>query len=180
LGSGGHDRSEVGNLVAVSVSLGAVCCSPDELCSNSRSLMATGRHRRSDMGELGADVTTLLTDIAMGESARWHDGRFWCSDWVAGEILATDVLGPKAGEREIVARSTSFPFCFDWLPNGQMLVTGAAGLEHPAPDGSLVTYVDLTHLSVYGWNEVIVDTRANAYVNNVNFEVDGQPDFDVG
>jgi sugar lactone lactonase YvrE len=132
------------------------------------------------MGELGAEATTLLTDIAMGESARWHDERFWCSDWVAGEILATDVLGPKAGEREIVARSTSFPFCFDWLPNGQMLVTGAPGLERPAPDGSLVTYVDLTHLSGYGWNEVIVDTRANAYVNTVNFEVDGQPDFEVG
>jgi len=132
------------------------------------------------MGELGAEVTTLLTDIAMGESARWHDGRFWCSDWVAGEILAADVLGLTAGQRDVVARSTSFPFCFDWLPDGQMLVTGAGGLERLASDGSLVTHVDLTHLSGYGWNEVIVDVRANAYVNNVNFEVTGQPDFAVG
>lgn len=29
-------------------------------------------------------TTTFLTGLAMGESARWHDGRFWCSYWVAG------------------------------------------------------------------------------------------------
>jgi sugar lactone lactonase YvrE len=132
------------------------------------------------MPEIGIELTILLTDIAMGESARWHDGRFWCSDWVAGEILAAEVAGPRAGEREVVARSTSFPFCFDWLPDGRMLVTGARGLERLAPDGLLVPHVDLTGLSIYGWNEVIVDGRGNAYVNNVNFEVGSEPDFEVG
>jgi sugar lactone lactonase YvrE len=132
------------------------------------------------MADTPTALTTLLTDLAMGESARWHGGRFWCSDWVAGEVLATDVAGPRAGDREVVARSTSFPFCFDWLPDGQMLVTGARGLERLAPDGSLVPHVELTGLSSYGWNEVIVDRRGNAYVNNVNFEVSGQPDMEVG
>ena len=36
-------------------------------------------------------ITTLTDGLAMGESARWHDGRFWCSDWVAGEVLAMAV-----------------------------------------------------------------------------------------
>src|SRR5688572_4881193 len=65
-----------------------------------------------------SEISTLLAAIAMGESARWHDGRFWCSDWVAGEILVSGL----AGDRRVAARSTSFPFCFDWLADGTMLV----------------------------------------------------------
>jgi hypothetical protein len=57
------------------------------------------------MSEEQGDITTFLTGIAMGESARWHDGRFWCSDWVAGEILAADLDGTV----QIAARSTSSP-----------------------------------------------------------------------
>ena len=120
-------------------------------------------------------MTTFLTDLAMGESARWHDGRFWCSDWVAGEILAAGV----DGRREVVARSTSFPFCFDWLPDGTMLVTSSTGLERLDESGSLVPYVDMTTLAP-GWNEVIVDPRGNAYVNSPNFDMSHGFDFEVG
>ena len=133
------------------------------------------------MSETGAAFTTFLTDLAMGESARWHDGRFWCSDWVAGEILATDL----DGTRKVVARSTSFPFCFDWLADGTMLVTGGTGLERlePGPSdemGSLVPYMDMTHLIEGGWNEVLVDPRGNAYVNAPNFDMSDGFDFEVG
>src|SRR5437588_12893349 len=104
---------------------------------------ARGR-RQTRMADERAPITTLLSDLAMGESARWHDGRFWCSDWVAGEILAIGL----DGTREVAARSTSFPFCFDWLPDGTMLVTSATGLERldtgPSDGtGSLVPHVDM-------------------------------------
>ncbi len=137
--------------------------------------------RQSLMDEKGPALTTLMTDIAMGESARWHDGRFWCSDWVAGEILSADL----DGTREVVARSTSFPFCFDWLPDGTMLVTGETGLERLeagpfGETGSLVPYVRLTHLIDHGWNEVVVDARGNAYVNSPNFDMSQGFDFEVG
>jgi sugar lactone lactonase YvrE len=32
----------------------------------------------------------FATGIQMGESPRWHDGRFWMCDWLAGEILVGD------------------------------------------------------------------------------------------
>ena len=32
----------------------------------------------------------FATGIQMGESPRWHDGRFWMCDWVAGEVLVFD------------------------------------------------------------------------------------------
>ena len=137
--------------------------------------------RRTGMSKETAEITTFLTDIAMGESARWHDGRFWCSDWVAGEILAAD-LGGKA---EVVTRSTSFPFCFDWLPDGTMLVTGGTGLDRLEAGrsdaaGSLVPHVDMTGLVEGGWNEVVVDPLGNAYVNSPNFDMSQGFDFEVG
>jgi len=133
------------------------------------------------MPETGSQLTTLLTDIAMGESARWHDARFWMSDWVAGEILSVDVDAPSPRRPDVVARSTSFPFCFDWLADGTMLVTGSDGLERLAADGTLVPYADLRAVSPFGWNEVIVEPRGYAFVNNINFDMMGSGmDFEVG
>ena len=109
------------------------------------------------------EVTVLIEGLAMGESARWHDGRFWCSDWVAGEVLAIDVDGPDAGTPMVVTRSTSFPFCFDWTADGTMLVTGRTGLDRLDADGSLRPYADLSHLSDYGWNEVAVHPSGAAH-----------------
>jgi sugar lactone lactonase YvrE len=101
---------------------------------------------------------------------------------VAGEILAIDLDGTV----EVVSRSTSFPFCFDWLSNGTMLVTSSTGLERLEPSepggvaGSLVPYADLTSLIPGGWNEVLVDPRGNAFVNSPNFDMSHGFDFDVG
>ena len=35
----------------------------------------------------------LATDLVIGESAHWHDGRLWLSNWGAQEILAYDLEG---------------------------------------------------------------------------------------
>jgi sugar lactone lactonase YvrE len=130
-----------------------------------------------------ADVTVLTEGLAMGESARWHDGRFWCSDWVAGEVLAISVDGADAGKRVVVTRSTSFPFCFDWTSDDTMLVTGRSGLERLDADGSLRADADLSHFSDYGWNEVAVHHPTGAaYVNGINFDMMGADgmDFELG
>ncbi len=130
-----------------------------------------------------ADVTVLTEGLAMGESARWHDGRFWCSDWVAGEVLAIRVDGADAGKRVVVTRSTSFPFCFDWTTDDTMLVTGRSGLERLDADGSLRPHADLSHFSDYGWNEVAVHHPTGAaYVNGINFDMMGADgmDFELG
>jgi sugar lactone lactonase YvrE len=121
-------------------------------------------------------ITTFLSGLAMGESARWHDGRFWCSDWVAGEVLAADLDGAA----EVVARSTSFPFCFDWLPDGTLVVTSARGLERLDPVETLVPFVDMTALIPFGWNEVVVDPRGHAFVNSPNFDMSRGFDYEVG
>jgi sugar lactone lactonase YvrE len=97
---------------------------------------------------------TFATGIQMGESPRWHDGRFWMCDWLAGELLVFDA----DGNREVVARVEGLPFSIDWLPDGQLLVTTPRGV------------VKGTDLSPYGaagqpFNEIVVDAHGRAWVD---------------
>ena len=108
----------------------------------------------------------LMTGIALGESPRWHDGRLWFADWVAQEVIALDAEGTS----EVITNVRSLPFSIDWLPEGPMLITSGRQLLRMEPDGSLVTHVDLSDLSEYGWNEIVVDGRGNTYVNNICFD----------
>ncbi len=111
----------------------------------------------------------LLTDLILGESPRWHDGRLWFCDWGAQQILAVDL----DGRREVIARVPSFPFSIDWLPGSALLIVSARDrrLLRMEADGSLVTHAELSGLSPLPWNEIVVDGRANAYVNNIGFDM---------
>jgi len=121
------------------------------------------------------EVHTLLTGIAFGESPRWHDARLWFSDWGAQEVVAVDLAGTS--EVIVRVRFPAFPMCIDWLPDGRLLIVSARDglLLRREPDGSLVTHADLSGLSGPGhpWNEIVVDGRGNAYINNQGFEFPG-------
>ena len=115
------------------------------------------------------ELHTLITGLALGESPRWHAGRLWLSDWVAHEVLAIDL----AGTREVITTIPSLPFCIDFLPDGRLLVIAQQQVLCREPDRSFVTYADLTGLSAHPWNELVVDGRGNAYINNIGFDFPG-------
>lgn len=122
---------------------------------------------------------TLLTGLAFGESPRWHDGRLWVADWGAQEILAVD----SEGKREVIVKVDfpAFPMCFDWLPDGRLLIVSGsqAKLLRREPDGSLVTHADLSSL-VRGYNEIVMDGRGNIYVNGSDYDFRGGGEFIPG
>jgi sugar lactone lactonase YvrE len=92
--------------------------------------------------------------IEMGESPRWHDGRFWMCDWLAGEVLAFD----RDGSREVVARVAGLPFSIDWLPDGRLLITTSNGVvigPEQAPYGA----------AGQPFNEIVVDGAGRAWVD---------------
>jgi len=96
----------------------------------------------------------FASGIRMGESPRWHDGRFWMCDWLAGEVLVFDA----DGRREVVARIEGLPFSVDWLPDGRLVATTPGGV------------VVLPGLEPYGapgqpFNEIAVDEAGRAWVD---------------
>jgi sugar lactone lactonase YvrE len=105
------------------------------------------------------------------ESPRWHDHQLWFSDWGAHEVIALDL----DGKSEVIARVPSFPMCIDRLPDGRLLIVSASDglLLCREPDGSLATYADLSDLADHKWNDIVVDGRGNAYVNNIGFDFPG-------
>jgi sugar lactone lactonase YvrE len=123
--------------------------------------------------ESAAEAQPLLSGIAFGESPRWHDGRLWFSDWGAQKVVAVDLEGDS--EVIVTVDFPSFPMCIDFLPDGRLLVvSGRAGqLLCREADGSLRTHADLSSLSGYGWNDIVVDGRGNVYINEVGFEFPG-------
>jgi sugar lactone lactonase YvrE len=100
-------------------------------------------------------VTEIFaTGLSMGESPRWHDGRFWMCDWLSGEVLVFDA----SGRREVVARVDGLPFSIDWLADGRLLISTRAGVR-VGPD-----------LQPYGatdrpWNEIVVDPSGRVFVD---------------
>src|SRR3989442_1142552 len=113
----------------------------------------------------------LMSGLVFGESPRWHEGRLWFSDWGAHEVIAVDL----EGKSEVIVRVPSFPMCIDFLPDGRLLIVSASDglLLRREPDGSLATHADLTGLSDHPWNDIVVDGRGNAYVNNIGFDFPG-------
>ena len=109
----------------------------------------------------------VVTGLVMGESARWHEGTFWCCDWGAGEVIRLDDGRPR-----VVARMTGLPFCIDWLPDGELLILDGPGarLRRSGADFADLSGIDGSH----PWNDIAVDPRGYVYVNNIGY------DFPVG
>jgi sugar lactone lactonase YvrE len=112
-------------------------------------------------------MRTIRTGLVMGESPRWHDGRLWVADWGAGEILAMDADGSGS---EVVARVAGMPVCFDFLPDGRMLVVDGRAGRLVCGDSM---YADLTALAPPPWNDIVVDGRGYAYVGCTGFDFPG-------
>jgi sugar lactone lactonase YvrE len=119
----------------------------------------------------GTPMQIVKDGLVLGESPRWHDGRLWVADWGAREILAIE----PSGAAEVVVRAPELPVCFDWLPDGRLLlVAGRDGLLlRQEPGGDLVPHADLTALAAPPWNDIVVDGRGNAYVGGTGFDFPG-------
>lgn len=109
-----------------------------------------------------------MDGIVFGESPRWRDGRLWFSDWGAGRVFSVATDGTPTVEAEVA----SFPMCIDFLPDGRLLVVSSADrqLLRREPDGALVPHADLAAVSTKPWNDIVADTRGNAYINNIGFD----------
>ncbi len=110
-------------------------------------------------------MDVFATGLAFGESPRWHDGRLWVCDWVAGEVLSYDATGQGRVELTV----TGLPFSLDWHPDGRTVLTCTEGVVTAEADGSLTAY----GATGQAFNEIVVDPAGHTFVNAPGFDLMG-------
>jgi sugar lactone lactonase YvrE len=113
---------------------------------------------------------TLLADLCFPEGPRWHDGRLFFSDMHAGQVIAVD----PGGHAETIVEVKHEPSGLGWLPDGRLLVVSMQDrrlLRLDADD--LVEVADLSSLTDFHCNDMVVDRSGRAYVGNFGFDLHG-------
>jgi sugar lactone lactonase YvrE len=108
---------------------------------------------------------TLAEGLKFPESPRWHDGRLWISDMHGHRVVTIDGQGTVT----TVAAIDDKPSGLGFLPDGTTLVVSMRNYtvlalrdgQPPAP------YTDLSGLVSFKLNDMCLDGRQNAYVDNM-------------
>ena len=121
------------------------------------------------------EKTRILVDgLMFPETPRWHDGRLWFSDMVARKVMAVDV----EGQMEDIVFVPKGPSGLGWLPDGRLLVVSVTDrrLMRLDQDG-LAAAADMSALSEFNCNDMVVDDKGRAYVGNFGYDMMGGKPF---
>lgn len=121
-------------------------------------------------------ATTTARVIAEGrnfcEGLRWHEGRFWFSDFYAHEVCSIGLQGDVRVEADLGAEQ---PSGLGWLPDGELLVVGMTKRQvlRRRLDGTLVVHAELASIATFHANDMLVTPEGGAYVGDFGFDLDG-------
>ena len=120
------------------------------------------------MTTLTSDTRVIADGLIFPEGPRWRDGRLWFSDIHDKKVKTVDLAGNLEVVVEIPPPNRTSGLGF--LPDGRLLIVAAPDkIMRLDPDG-LKVVVDLSTLVEFGCNDMVVDSRGNAYVGNLGFD----------
>lgn len=116
-------------------------------------------------------VTTLVEGLSFAEGPRWHQGRLWVSDFYTQSVLAVD----ESGKVETQANIPNQPSGIGFLPGGDALIVSMRDrkLIRRAGNGQLSEYADLSALTPWFLNDMLVDDKGRAWVGNFGWDLMG-------
>ena len=114
-------------------------------------------------------TNTLIEGIYFGEGPRWHEGRLWFSDFYGQAVHSVDASGNLRTELQLDDQ----PSGLGWLPDGRLLVVAMRerAVKRLDPAG-LALHADISELTAYLCNDMVVDGQGNAWVGNFGFDLD--------
>ncbi|WP_336367586.1 SMP-30/gluconolactonase/LRE family protein [Marinobacter sp. C2H3] len=122
-------------------------------------------------------MTTLaqLTDGGcFFEGPRWHDGRWWVSDFYRHGVFTVTPEGRMDRVLDMPEQSSGL----GWLPDGSLLVVSM--LDHTVlrwhPELGLSTYADIGEYATGHLNDLVVSAEGTAWVGNFGFDLMGGAD----
>ena len=115
------------------------------------------------------ELRVLLDGGYFYEGPRWHDGRWWVSDFYAHRVYSLTPEGVPTVELDVPNQ----PSGLGWLPDGSLLVVSM--LDHKvlrrALDGSVSEYADISEHCGGHANDMVVAADGTAYVGNFGFDL---------
>jgi sugar lactone lactonase YvrE len=103
----------------------------------------------------------FVDGIVYGEGPRWHNGRLWLSDGLAGKVRSAGEAGDLVVEAEVERASG-----LGWLPDGTLVVSTlfAATIHHVDQHGTVSATFDLSDLAA-STNDLVVTSDGRGYVD---------------
>jgi sugar lactone lactonase YvrE len=114
-------------------------------------------------------VETLYEGGHYFEAPRWHDGRWWVSDFYDHAVYAVT----PDGRSDEVLRVEAQPSGLGWMPDGSLLVVSMRDRRvlRVRDGGAPEEHADLSALAPWHLNDMVVDSRGRAYVGNFGFDL---------
>jgi sugar lactone lactonase YvrE len=114
-------------------------------------------------------LETLLDGGSFFESPRWHDGRWYVSDFYRHVVLAVST----DGRAEEVMTVEGQPSGIGWMADGSMLVVSMRDhrILRRAPDGTVTEHADVSEHCGGHLNDMVVAADGTAYVGNFGFDL---------
>jgi sugar lactone lactonase YvrE len=112
-----------------------------------------------------------LADGGFFEGLRWHEGRWWASDFYRKGVFAYSTDGAE----ELVVTVDQQPSGLGWLPDGSLLVVSMKDrrLLCRRTDGKVEEFADLSAVAGGRLNDMVVDQLGRAWVGNFGYDVFG-------
>ena len=105
----------------------------------------------------------LVDNVYFSEGPRWHKNKFWFSDFYQRAVFSLD----DSGILEKIVDIPNQPSGLGWLPNGDTLIVSMHDQKVMRfSNGLLTVHSDLSHLTKYTCNDMVVDNEGHAYIGN--------------
>jgi sugar lactone lactonase YvrE len=122
------------------------------------------------MGE--RSLRRLLSGGSFFEAPRWHDGRWWVSDFYRHTVQAVT----PDGTAETVLEVPGQPSGLGWMPDGALIVVSMKDrrLLRRDASGAVELVADLRPWCGGHANDMVIDAAGRAYVGNFGFDFMGR------
>ena len=111
-------------------------------------------------------LKTLMDGLTFGEGPRWHDDKFYFSDFYSHKVYTLDL----EGNYEVIVEVPNQPSGLGWMPDGTMLIVSMKDRKLLSyKDNVLEERADLSELAGFHCNDMVVDAKGNAYIGNFGF-----------
>jgi sugar lactone lactonase YvrE len=107
-----------------------------------------------------------MDGLTFGEGPRWHEEKFYFSDFYSHKVFSLDMNGNP----EVIVEVPGQPSGLGWMPDGTMLIVSMKDKKLLSFNNNTLSEVaDLSNLAGFHCNDMVVDDHGNAYIGNFGF-----------